>query len=160
MKVLLENPILRKKTNKVSLDKGRLIARRMVAFLLAKRKKLKVLGLAANQVGINASVAVVFIKSKPLILINPEIVKYSEVKFCHKEGCLSFPDEQLDVFRHRWVEVKTDNHNGILFFGSHVDMDDKEANLDSAVVQHEIAHLNGLTFHDFQWNSSLTPDKW
>lgn len=160
MKVLLENPMLKKKTNNVSIEKGRVIARRMIAFLLAKKKKIKALGLAANQVGLDASVAIVFIKHKPLILINPKIVKFSELKFCHKEGCLSFPDIQLDVYRHRWIEVEADNHKEKLFFGSYAENDDKELNLESAVVQHEIAHLSGLTFHDFQWNTSPTPDNW
>lgn len=160
MRILTENPLLRKKCKLVTIDQGRLIARRMVSYLLSKRKKIKALGLAANQVGLDASVAVVFIKNKPLILINPKIVEFSEIKFCHKEGCLSFPNELLDVYRHKWVKVKSDNHLDLLFFGSSVDQNNSQDMLDSAVVQHEIAHLNGLTFHDFQWNNSPTPKEW
>lgn len=162
MRILAENPLLRTKCKNVSLSKGRLIARRMVAFLLDnnKKKNNKALGVAANQFGIDASVAVVLIKKKPLILINPKIEKFSEVRFCHKEGCLSFPDETLDVYRHIWVEIKTDNHPENLFFGSRVDQNNYNDILESAVVQHEVAHLNGLTFHDFQWNTSPTPNEW
>ena len=114
----------------------------------------------ANQFGIDAAVAVVLIKQKPLILINPKIEKFSEVRFMHKEGCLSFPNEVLDVYRHLWVEVSSSNHKENIFFGVRVEENNSEAILDSAVVQHEIAHLNGLTFHDFQWKTSPTPKEW
>jgi len=163
MRILTENPLLRKKCKLVTIDQGRLIARRMVAYLLANNKKnrnKKALGLAANQFGIDASVTIVLIKQKPLILINPKIEKFSEIKFMHKEGCLSFPDELIDVYRHLWIEVKADNHKENLFFGSRVDQNNSDDILESAVVQHEIAHLNGLTFYDFQWNTSPTPDQW
>lgn len=163
MRILTENPLLKKKCKKVSIDQGRLIARRMVAYLLANNKKnnnTKALGIAANQFGIDAAVIVVLIKKKPFILINPEIVKYSEVKFCHKEGCLSFPNELIDVYRHLWIEVKSDNHKQILFFGNRVEQNNSHDILESAVVQHEIAHLNGLTFYDFQWNTSPAPNEW
>lgn len=163
MRILTENPLLKKKCNQVTIDQGRLIARRMVAYLLANNKKNKnnkALGVAANQFGIDAAVAVVLIKQKPLILINPKIEKFSEVKFMHKEGCLSFPDEVLDVYRHLWIQVSSSNHNENIFFGSRVEENNSEDILDSAVVQHEIAHLNGLTFHDFQWKTSPTPKEW
>ena len=163
MRILTENPLLKKKCKLVTIDQGRLIARRMVAYLLANNKKNKTnkaLGLAANQFGIDAAVAVVLIKQKPLILINPKIEKFSEVKFMHKEGCLSFPNEVLDVYRHLWVEVSSSNHKENIFFGSRVEENNSKAILDSAVVQHEIAHLNGLTFHDFQWKTSPTPKEW
>lgn len=163
MRILTENPLLKKKCKLVTIDQGRLIARRMVAYLLANNKKNKnnkALGIAANQFGIDAAVAIVLIKQKPLILINPKIEKFSEVKFMHKEGCLSFPNEILDVYRHLWIEVKTDNHKEILFFGNRVEQNNSHDILDSAVVQHEIAHLNGFTFYDFQWNTSPAPNEW
>lgn len=163
MRILAENPLLKKKCKPVTINQGRLIARKMVAYLLANNKKnknTKALGIAANQFGIDAAVAVVLIKQKPLILINPKIEKFSEVKFMHKEGCLSFPNEVLDVYRHLWVEVKADNHKENIFFGSRVDQNNYNDILESATVQHEIAHLNGFTFHDFQWNTSLNPNEW
>lgn len=163
MRILTENPLLKKKCKLVTIDQGRLIARRMVAYLLANNKKnknTKALGIAANQFGIDAAVAVVLIKQKPLILINPKIEKFSEVKFMHKEGCLSFPDQVLDVYRHIWIEIISDNHKDILFFGSRIDHNNSADMLESAVVQHEIAHLNGLTFHDFQWSTSPKPSEW
>ena len=163
MRILTENTLLKKKCKLVTIDQGRLIARRMVAYLLANNKKNKnnkAIGLAANQFGIDAAVAVVLIKQKPLILINPKIEKFSEVRFMHKEGCLSFPNEILDVYRHLWIEVKADNHKDSIFFGNHVEQNNLNAMLESAVVQHEVAHLNGLTFHDFQWQNSASPKEW
>lgn len=162
MRIIKENPLLKKKCNLVNINRGRLVARKLVAFLLEgnKKKKFRALGIAANQIGIDAAVVVVLIKQKPLILINPKITEFSEIKFCHKEGCLSFPDEMLDVYRHKWIKVKADNHLNELFFGSSVDQNNSEDMLDSAVVQHEVAHINGLTFHDFQWSNSPTPKEW
>ena len=59
-----------------------------------------------------------------------------------------------------WVEVSCDNHKETIFFGNVSLESDTVKNLESAVVQHEIAHLHGLTFHDFQWNNAPTPAEW
>ena len=142
MRILTENPLLKKKCKLVTIDQGRLIARRMVAYLLANNKKNKTnkaIGVAANQFGIDASVAIVLIKQKPLILINPKIKKFSEVKFMHKEGCLSFPQLWLKVKRHRAVTVEYFDKTG------------KEciielSGIDARCFLHELDHLDGKVF--------------
>jgi peptide deformylase len=58
-----------------------------------------------------------------------------------------------------WIEVVCLNHSGSIFVGSRPE-ENNDNFLESCVAQHEIAHLNGLTFHDFQWNNSITPNDW
>ncbi len=162
MKIILNNnDLLKVKCKDVDLKNGKIIAKRMWQFLnkYNKKNKIKAIGLAANQFGIDASVAIVLKNKKPFILINPKIINFSEVKIINKEGCLSFPNEELDVYRHMWIEVKCLNHSEIICFGNKPP-EDNENFLESCVAQHEIAHLNGMTFHDFQWNNSKTPTDW
>ena len=154
MKIILNNnDLLKKKCLNVDLKTGFKVAKRMGMFLntLKKKTKNKIVGLAANQVGIDACVCIALKNSKPFVLINPKIISFSDVKIRNKEQCLSYPDVELDVYRHMWIEV---------FFGNVSLESDAVKNLESAVAQHEICHLNGLTFHDFQWNNAPTPTEW
>ena len=97
-------------------------------------------GLAANQIGIDAAVCVIKVK-KPLILINPKIIgKFGKSFF--QEGCLSFKGDY--VLTERWTDIVVidDNHSNQLFFSF-----EKNA-LECVCVQHEIDHLNGITMFD------------
>ena len=104
------------------------------------------IGLAANQVGIDAQVAVVNVV-KPLVLINPKYVK-KENEIMYGEGCLSFPGHVIRTRRYRDVVIKTaQSESGWYFSG--VDGEDKDKRLLEAVcVQHEMDHLMGKTMHD------------
>ena len=97
-------------------------------------------GLAANQIGMDARVCVVKV-TKPIILINPEIIgKFGKSFF--QEGCLSFKGDY--VLTERWTDivVKADNHKNNLFFSF------KNNALECVCVQHEIDHLDGITMFD------------
>jgi peptide deformylase len=120
----------------------------------------KGLGLAAVQVGVHKRVIVMDIaqgsirydgthnpdaQPEPLYLVNPEIIEESEDLFIFEEGCLSFPAQFADVERPRKVKVK------------YLDFEGKTQtktfeNLASVCVQHEIDHLNGITFVDYLSN--------
>ena len=162
MNIVIENPLLKTKCKKVELKTGFKIAKRMGMFInrLKKKNKCKIFGLAANQVGIDASVSIVLKNDKPFVLINPKIISFSNVRIRNKEQCLSYPETELDIYRHMWIEVSCDNHEKTIFFGNVSLESETIKNLESAVAQHEIAHLHGLTFHDFQWNNSPTPKEW
>ena len=103
------------------------------------------IGLAANQIGINKRVCVINVK-EPLILINPIIVEHSEEQFMFAEGCLSFPGKHVRTGRYVSVTVEADNHNSKLVFTA----DSKEINdaFETACIQHEIDHLDGITMFD------------
>ena len=97
-------------------------------------------GLAANQVGVDAQVCVIKVK-RPIVLVNPKIVGKCGKSF-FQEACLSFPGDY--VLTERWTDlvVKTDNHRAELIFSF-----EKNA-LECVCVQHEIDHLNGVLMFD------------
>ena len=66
-----DNPVINKKLRKVSVDEGLKIAEELLNILSERKDGI---GLAANQVGYDARVAVVNIR-EPLILINPVITE-------------------------------------------------------------------------------------
>ena len=65
-----ENPVINKKLREVSVEQGLAIAEELFQIL---NKRGDGIGLAANQVGIDAQVAVVNV-IEPLVLINPKII--------------------------------------------------------------------------------------
>ena len=135
-----DNPLIHKKLREVSVEEGETIAGKLFQVLNKRRDGI---GLAANQVGIDAQVAVVNVK-EPIVLVNPKIVsKEEEVRY--HEGCLSFPKKGVNTKRYKIVEIETDNYKSNLTFGAgDTDLD----LLESVCVQHEIDHLNGITIHD------------
>ena len=134
------NPVITKKLKEVSIEEGRVIATELFQIL---NKRQDGVGLAANQVGIDASVAVVNVK-EPIVLINPKIVRKEE-ETRYYEGCLSFPKKGCHTKRYKIVEVEVDNYESNLTFGA----GDTEVDLlESVCVQHEIDHLNGMRILD------------
>ena len=135
-----------------SLEEGEKIATRLLHEI---RNSKSAIGLAANQIGINKRVCVINVK-EPVVLINPIIVEHSEDKFAFMEGCLSFPNEAIKTERYKWVKVEALNHTSTLYFS--VWNDDSEEGYDkdkylqmayeTACVQHEIDHLDGITMYD------------
>ncbi len=100
-------------------------------------------GLAATQVNIHKRMFVMDCsenKSTPLCFINPEII-YSEGEALSEEGCLSFPGVYANVSRTAKIRVKYLNELGEA-------QERAFENLESMCVQHEIDHLNGITFID------------
>jgi peptide deformylase len=135
-----------------SVEEGEEIGKQLIEELVNSQSGI---GLAANQIGINKRVCVINIK-EPVVLINPKIIEKSEEMFGFIEGCLSFPNETVKTTRHKWVKVKADNHTSTLYFS--VWTDDSEDGYDkdkylqmayeTACVQHEIDHLDGVTMYD------------
>lgn len=96
------------------------------------------LGLASNQVGLDYRMFVMAgVDSEKLFIINPKIVKKSEVPAMMKEGCLSAPGEFLYLAeRASWVQLDFKDDKGNMcrrvFHG-----------IQAVCVQHEIGHLDG-----------------
>ena len=135
-----DNPLIQKKLRRVSVEEGYEIATKLFQILNQRGDGI---GLAANQVGIDAAVAVVNVK-EPIVLINPEIVsKDEEVRYY--EGCLSFPKKGCHTKRYKTIEVKVDNIESNMTFGAG---DTDTDLLESVCVQHEIDHLNGMRILD------------
>ena len=166
-----DNPVIQKKLRKVTLEEGEKIATELFE-ILSKRKDG--IGLAANQVGIDAAVAVVNVR-EPIVLINPEIVsRETEIPFY--EGCLSFPGKGVNTKRYETVEITSDNVDGSIIF-SGVDTGEEARGtwesekhtyqvkdrdlriLEAVCVQHEIDHLNGLVCMDRKIDTTYRAEK-
>jgi len=126
---------------------------RVVQLLFNTMVKREGIGLSANQIGITRKICVVNV-NQPFYLVNPRITDHDGMT-PYVESCLSFPDETLKTKRHIRVTVQADNFDAPLSFGPPAsewdDAEDLDINhpdmLESVAVQHEIDHLNGITFH-------------
>jgi len=119
--------------------------RRLVDDLLATMYEAQGIGLAATQVDVHERVIVIDIseeRDRPLVLINPELIEWSEEMILGDEGCLSVPQVFDKVPRHARIAVKA------------VDRDGSERRIDadgllSVCIQHEMDHLLGKVFVDY-----------
>ena len=145
------NPIINKKLREVSVEEGLSIATELFQILNQRGDGI---GLAANQVGIDAQVAVVNVR-EPLVLINPKIIS-KEVEIPFYEGCLSYPGKGVNTKRYRDIVVSTaQSDSGWYFSGAESPTDGKGSwekeqgkkqdaelrTLESVCVQHEICLL-------------------
>lgn len=101
-----------------------------------------VVGIAANQVGVPYRVCLLAtayptVPAAIIALINPEILGYAGTLDLEAEGCASFPDQWLTTLRHREVYVRSVGR-GREWFGPGR----------ARIAQHEIDHLDGITFHE------------
>jgi peptide deformylase len=105
------------------------------------------IGLAAPQVGALKRVVVMDLAKDgtppaPIVMINPEILKFSEETVVTEEGCLSIPDLYYEVERPASVTVKYTNLEGETITQ---DAEDRLA----ICVQHELDHLDGVLYIDY-----------
>lgn len=96
------------------------------------------LGLSANQLGIRARCFVM--RAEEIIpVFNPKIVSTSPETVMMKEGCLSFPGMILGIERPRQIKVRFADPKGEM---KTVDL----IGLSARIFEHELDHLNGITF--------------
>ena len=164
-----DNPLIQKKLREVSVEEGLEIATELFQILNQRGDGI---GLAANQVGIDAQVAVVNVR-EPLVLINPKIIsKENEIPFY--EGCLSYPGKGVHTKRYRDIVISTaQSDSGWYFSGAESPSDGKGSwekeqgkkqdaelrTLESVCVQHEIDHLNGVVCMDRKVNTTVQVEK-
>ena len=159
------NPYINQKLKEVSVDEGLSIAKDLFNVL---NKRQDGIGLAANQVGIDASVAVVNVR-EPIILINPKIIEAWD-KIPYYEGCLSYPKKGVQTERYKNIIIKTEQDESNWYFsgeenpsdgkGSWEDSQRKKEDaelrlLETVCVQHEIDHLNGIVCMDRQMVTTI-----
>lgn len=107
----------------------------------AKVVEQNALGLAAVQCGIPVALFVVRTKNKRLTCVNPEVVWESPERKMFNEGCLSFPGEEVPIWRSARIKVRYLDEN--LKPRSHYLNE-----LDARVFLHEYDHTRGVTMHD------------
>lgn len=101
-------------------------------------KKKGGVGLSANQVGLTLRMCVIDIEvSRPMIIINPRVVKMSDKMIPSREGCLSLPGATAVINRHKSVTVEYEDVTGAT-------QHEEATGLFSCCLQHEIDHLNGI----------------
>ena len=103
------------------------------------------MGLAANQIGITKRFFAIGHESfdtfeNNAIIWNPQVIKFSEEKIIDVEGCLSFKDVFVKVERPKQVEVQYETTQGKTEFA-------KLDGMESKCFQHELDHLDGITFN-------------
>ena len=152
------NPVINKKLREVSIDEGLSIAKDLFNILNERKDGI---GLAANQVGIDASVAVVNVK-EPLILINP-VIKEQWDEIDYYEGCLSYPKKGVNTKRYKNIIIHTEQEESDWYFSGVENPSDGKGSwekeqqnkedaelrtLEAVCIQHEIDHLNGISCID------------
>ena len=105
----------------------------------------KGMGLAANQIGITKRFFAIGHDSfdtfeKHAIIWNPQVINSSEEKVIDVEGCLSFKDIFIKVERPKVIEVQYETTQGKTRFA-------KLDGMESKCFQHELDHLDGITFN-------------
>ncbi|AWL29668.1 peptide deformylase [Acinetobacter defluvii] len=108
-------------------------------------------GIAAPQVYISKRVIIVASRPNPrypdapemdaVVMVNPEILSFSQQTVLGEEGCLSVPDERGQVCRAEQIAVR--------YFSLHGEqVETTFSGFPARIVQHEVDHLNGVLFVD------------
>lgn len=152
----LGSPVLKKISEPVETVDEKI--RELAALMIESMVKFNGVGLAAPQIGRNLRMVALgipadsiseepsagelaLLPAMPLVVLNPEIVELSEEKVCREEGCLSVPGVWAEVERPRKVIFRA-----VLLDGSSIEYECD--GLLARCLQHELDHLDGLTFVD------------
>ena len=133
------HPILHEKVKKCSYDLNRAEISKILYENMVYHNGV---GLSANQIGINERVFIMIkdLENEEVITcFNPRILKQSSKKCIMEEGCLSYPDEFVDVERSESVVVKYEDENK-------VNHKVKLEGLAARVFLHEFDHMEGINF--------------
>ena len=137
------HPILHEQVKKCSYDLDRVELSKILYENMVHHNGV---GLSANQIGINERV---FIMVKDLeyneilTCCNPRILKHSSKTCVMEEGCLSYPDEFLEIERSETVVVKYEDVNK-------VDHKIKLEGFAARVFLHEFDHMQGINFTEME----------
>ena len=133
------HPILHEKMKPCSED----LDRREISRILKENMiHYEGVGLSANQIGISERVFVMILHMETEEIItcfNPRIIKRYKDCGWFEEGCLSFPDEIINVNRPNRIVVKYEDE----------DKKEHKIKLDgfaARVFQHEYDHMEGIDF--------------
>jgi peptide deformylase len=109
------------------------------------------IGLAAIQVGVPKRILVIDLQDpeeeggepvrKPLVFVNPEILRCAETIVPYQEGCLSVPDQYAEVERPDAIRARWQDRDGKVH-------EEELDGLLATCLQHEMDHLEGILFID------------
>src|SRR5690606_17322735 len=142
--IILPDPILRQVSRPIETIDGEV--KKLADDMLETMYDAPGIGLAAIQIGVARRMLVIDVsredeENKPIVFINPEIVKTTDELSTYEEGCLSIPDYYAEVERPAALTV------------NYIDRSGKQQTLEAdgllaTCLQHEIDHLNGVLFID------------
>ncbi|OGR52236.1 MAG: peptide deformylase [Elusimicrobia bacterium GWA2_62_23] len=137
--------VLEKKTRKVDYAEVKKDLPALLADMFETMDAVGGAGLAANQIGLDLRLAVIKIQREneeplSLVIINPELAEKSGSMY-EDEGCLSFPGLFAKVRRAAKVKVRALNEKGL-------PIEINAEGLFAKALQHEMDHLDGITFVD------------
>ena len=154
--VTYPNPILALTSQKIDFAKAGSIARlkTLVADMAETINLVKdppAAGLSAIQIGETARVLIardfVYDKDtanavavKSYLLVNPKYISLSKEQVADWEGCLSFPNQYGKVLRHKKIKIKYQDDQG-------AEQRLAASGFLARVIQHELDHLDGITFN-------------
>jgi peptide deformylase len=151
--VEIGHPVLRERAREVIPEELRSDeVQRLIDDMIETMRAAEGAGLAANQVGETARVAVVEVRPgnprypyKPpvplTVIVNPVIEPLDDELEWINEGCLSVPNLRGEVPRHVSVRVRYLDRDG-------VEHDEVRRGLTAGTFQHELDHLDGVLFVD------------
>ena len=141
------DPILRQKCEPFNFDDPVMDPYKLAEELHKLRFKDRGVGLAAPQVGINTRALVMGMgdfetkeaKDFNSVFFNPEITEFSDETVLMIEGCLSYPGLFIKIKRPTYIVLTWENEEGNKCY-------EKFAGMTSRIIQHEVDHLDGITF--------------
>jgi peptide deformylase len=103
------------------------------------------IGLAAPQCGIPRQIFVMSTDGQQRVVINPQILTVSKNLCIMTEGCLSFPNEYLDISRPETITVE--------YYNSDIQLiTETLTGLSARCFLHEFDHLKGITMQQKRKN--------
>lgn len=149
--IVLPDPRLRKATQTVTVFDAAL--KTLTDDMLETMYDAPGIGLAAIQVGVPKRVLVIDLQEpeseeedappvkKPMVFINPEILRGSDELSVYNEGCLSVPDQFAEVERPAVIRASWMDRDGRIH-------EEQLEGLLATCLQHEMDHLEGVLFID------------
>ncbi|XP_047055573.1 peptide deformylase 1B, chloroplastic-like [Lolium rigidum] len=142
--VLYPDPVLRARNKRINTFDANL--RSLADEMFDVMYKTDGIGLSAPQVGVNVQLMVfneagVKGEGQEIVLVNPEVYKFSKRLVVDEEGCLSFPGIYANVLRPDTVKINAQDVSG-------AKIKVKLSQLSARVFQHEFDHLLGILFFD------------
>ena len=139
--LIIPDPLLRKVSEPVSSVNTEI--KNLMDDMLETMYHANGIGLAAIQIGVPKRIIVMDLskegeKKHPMYFVNPVIKNKNEVLSKYEEGCLSVPNQFIEVNRPSMCEVEYLDYNG-------EKKNLKCDNLLATCIQHEIDHLEGIT---------------
>ena len=133
------HPILHERVKPCSKDLDR---REMSRILKENMIHYEGVGLSANQIGIGERVFIMMLNmetEETITCFNPRIIKRYEDNVWCEEGCLSFPDEIINVERPDRIIIKYEDEDK-------KDHKIKLSGMAARIFLHEFDHLEGIVF--------------